>query len=99
MVVTMVHRQRHLLPDRTVLPALALTLLAVVALALGPHASSQPYLIPNDLMTQETIVMVRLDLNRISVETVKEHVQNILRKIDATDRTQAAVWAVRKKIV
>ena len=35
----------------------------------------------------------------ISVETVKEHVQNILRKIDATDRTQAAVWAVRKKIV
>lgn len=35
----------------------------------------------------------------ISVETVKEHVQNILRKIDATDRTQAAVWAVRKKLV
>ena len=32
----------------------------------------------------------------ISVETVKEHVQNILRKISATDRTQAAVWAVRK---
>ena len=31
----------------------------------------------------------------ISIETVKEHVQNILRKIDATDRTQAAVWAVR----
>jgi DNA-binding NarL/FixJ family response regulator len=35
----------------------------------------------------------------ISVETVKEHVQNILRKIDATDRTQAAVWAVKKGIV
>lgn len=35
----------------------------------------------------------------ISVETVKEHVQNILRKIDATDRTQAAVWAVRTGIV
>ncbi len=35
----------------------------------------------------------------ISVETVKEHVQNILRKIDATDRTQAAVWAVRKQLV
>ena len=35
----------------------------------------------------------------ISVETVKEHVQNILRKIDATDRTQAAVWAVRKGLV
>lgn len=35
----------------------------------------------------------------ISVETVKEHVQNILRKIDATDRTQAAVWAVKKRLV
>jgi len=35
----------------------------------------------------------------ISVETVKEHVQNILRKIAANDRTQAAVWAVRKGLV
>ncbi len=35
----------------------------------------------------------------ISVETVKEHVQNILRKIAVSDRTQAAVWAVRKGIV
>jgi DNA-binding NarL/FixJ family response regulator len=35
----------------------------------------------------------------ISVETVKEHVQNILRKIKVTDRTQAAVWAVRKGLV
>jgi DNA-binding NarL/FixJ family response regulator len=31
----------------------------------------------------------------ISVETVKEHVQNILRKIAVSDRTQAAVWAIR----
>ncbi len=35
----------------------------------------------------------------ISVETVKEHVQNILRKINCTDRTQAAVWAVRNNLV
>ncbi len=33
---------------------------------------------------------------KISYETVKEHVQNLLRKIGVTDRTQAAVWAVRK---
>ncbi len=36
---------------------------------------------------------------KISVETVKEHVQNILRKISVTDRTQAAVWAVKKGLV
>ena len=35
----------------------------------------------------------------ISVETVKEHVQNLLRKIKANDRTQAAVWAVRRGLV
>ena len=35
----------------------------------------------------------------ISVETVKEHVQNVLRKIQVSDRTQAAVWAVRKGFV
>lgn len=32
----------------------------------------------------------------ISYETVKEHVQHILRKIGVSDRTQAAVWAVRR---
>jgi len=32
----------------------------------------------------------------ISIETVKEHVQNILRKLDAADRTEAAVWAVKR---
>jgi DNA-binding NarL/FixJ family response regulator len=35
----------------------------------------------------------------ISYETVKEHVQHILRKIGVVDRTQAAVWAVRKGLV
>ena len=36
---------------------------------------------------------------KISYETVKEHVQHVLRKIGVTDRTQAAVWAVRRGIV
>jgi DNA-binding NarL/FixJ family response regulator len=33
----------------------------------------------------------------ISVETVKEHVQNILRKMGLKDRTQAAVWAAQQE--
>jgi DNA-binding NarL/FixJ family response regulator len=36
---------------------------------------------------------------RISQDTVKEHVQNVLRKTGVTDRTQAAVWAVRHGLV
>lgn len=35
----------------------------------------------------------------ISVETVREHVQNLLRKLAVTDCPQAAVWAVRRKLV
>lgn len=36
---------------------------------------------------------------RLSVDTVKEHVQNVLRKLEVNDRAQAAVWAVRNKLV
>jgi len=35
----------------------------------------------------------------IGYETVKEHVQHVLRKLSVSDRTQAAVWAVRHKVV
>lgn len=35
----------------------------------------------------------------ISIETVKEHVRNILRKIDVVDRTAAAVWAVKHSLI
>lgn len=35
----------------------------------------------------------------ISIETVKEHVQNILRKTGNVDRTQSAVWAVKQERV
>jgi DNA-binding NarL/FixJ family response regulator len=34
----------------------------------------------------------------ISVETVKEHVQNVLRKLKFEDRTEAAVWALRNGV-
>ena len=36
---------------------------------------------------------------KIGIETVKEHVQNVLRKINANDRTQAAVFAVNRGFV
>ena len=36
---------------------------------------------------------------KISIETVKEFVSGILRKLRVKDRTQAAVWAVRKGFV
>lgn len=35
----------------------------------------------------------------IGIETVKEHVQKILRKLKMGDRTQAAVWAIRHQLV
>ena len=35
----------------------------------------------------------------ISIETIKEHVQNVLRKLDMADRTMVAVWAVKKGLV
>ncbi|MEE2989566.1 MAG: response regulator transcription factor [Planctomycetota bacterium] len=35
----------------------------------------------------------------ISYETVKEHVQHVLRKVGVVDRTQASVWAVRSGLV
>ena len=34
----------------------------------------------------------------ISYETVKDHVKHVIRKLGVMDRTQAAVWAVRKGI-
>jgi DNA-binding NarL/FixJ family response regulator len=35
----------------------------------------------------------------ISYETVKEHVQHILQKVGVTDRTQVAVWGVRRRLI
>ncbi|MEX2118887.1 MAG: response regulator transcription factor [Pirellulales bacterium] len=59
------------------------------------------------LTARETQVLSQLALgltNReiaqvlaISPETVKEHVQRVLRKIGVRDRTQAAVWMARKR--
>ena len=41
---------------------------------------------------------VREKLN-ISERTVKNHVSNIFKKIEVTDRTQAAVFAIRNNLI
>ena len=71
--------------------------------------SSSPIENESPLTNRETQVLRHVSMglsNRevgkslgISVETVKEHVQNILRKLDVNDRTQAAVWAVKKALI
>lgn len=61
-------------------------------------------------LTKREIEVLRLMVNgatnrdiakdlKISYETIKEHVQHVLRKIGVTDRTQAAVWAVRSGVI
>lgn len=57
-------------------------------------------LTPRELQTLRLIAMGLsnreiADTMGISIETVKEHVQNMLRKTSLHDRTQAAVWALR----
>ena len=34
----------------------------------------------------------------ISVETVKEHMQNLLKKVQVSDRTAAAIWSIQNGI-
>ncbi len=68
----MVQCQRPPSPDRTLFPAVALPFLAVLGIALCFQARSQAYLIPNDVMMQETILIVRFDLNLISDKTVEQ---------------------------
>lgn len=63
----------------------------------------------NPLTSRETQILRHITLGlsnkeiaaslQLSLDTIKEHVQNILRKLDVDDRTQAAVWAVRNKLV
>jgi DNA-binding NarL/FixJ family response regulator len=70
------------------------------------HKSAENLTIP--LTKQEHRILVHISLglsNReiskslnISLETVKEHVQNVLRKLQASDRTAAAIWALKNGI-
>lgn len=66
------------------------TALSNAEVQLTPRESQVLRLIAMGLSNQEIA-----DSLEISVETVKEHVQNLLRKMSLNDRTQAAVWAIR----
>lgn len=71
----------------------------------GPHSFVDSQADSLVLTKREKQVLAHLSLglsNReiassmsISLETVKEHVQNVLRKLKVSDRTAAAVWAIR----
>jgi DNA-binding NarL/FixJ family response regulator len=71
-----------------------------------PHKPPESITVP--LTRREYQVLIHLSLglsNRdigkslsISLETVKEHVQNILRKLQINDRTAAAIWSLRNGV-
>ncbi len=59
----------------------------------------------DDLTVQEKLVLTLLSMGCntqditeqlvVSRNTLKSHLRNIYRKIDVSDRTQAAIWAIR----
>jgi len=56
----------------------------------------------NDVLKQLALGLNNREIGKalgISYETVKEHVQHILRKLQVEDRTRAAVWAVQQELV
>ena len=69
----------------------------------------EPRAVANDLTDRETQVLTEIARGRsnkeiaqtlgIAEKTVKTHVGNILQKLNLADRTQAALYAVRERIV
>ena len=51
-------------------------------------------LVTNGMLNKE--IAIRL---RISEKTVKNHISNIFKKIDVSDRTQAAIYAIKTGLV
>jgi len=74
-----------------------------------PVAAREPASLPAGTLTEREIEVLRLIVNGLSNEmiaqtlsvslpTVKTHVRHIFEKLGVSDRTQAAVWAVRHGI-
>ena len=82
-------------------------LVAVDLRSIGGSALTADIEVPLTQRESEVLKQLALGLTNkeiaqslgISYETVKEHVQHILRKVGVSDRTQAAVWAVREGLV
>ncbi|MGH9186399.1 MAG: LuxR C-terminal-related transcriptional regulator, partial [Acidimicrobiales bacterium] len=74
------------------------------ATAAGPSLGSQPVLTARELEVLRLIAQgyankqIARDL-AVSEKTAKTHVSNILAKLQVTDRTQAAIYAVRNGLV
>jgi DNA-binding NarL/FixJ family response regulator len=82
---------------------LLLAPVAMRGLMNGNATASAPSLTPRE--SQVLGLIAKGQTNRqiaralgVSEKTVKTHVTNLLRRIDAADRTQAALWAVRHGI-
>ncbi len=84
----------------------ALLRAALQNVAAPPPVQPEPTAIPIPDLTDQEIVVLKLiveglnndaiaDALSISRSTVKTHVRHIFQKLDVSDRTQAAVWAVR----
>jgi DNA-binding NarL/FixJ family response regulator len=93
----------HLLDPKLLRAALA------SAAAETPAAIDADDSLPRDLLTEAETRVLRLVAEglaneeiaaalNLSVNTVKTHIRHIFEKINVSDRTQAALWAVRKKI-
>ena len=75
------------------------TSMADRSLAEGPSSSLTPR--ESQVLRQIALGLSNKEIAQslaISIETVKEHVQNLLRKLAVNDRTQAAVWAIRNGV-
>jgi len=70
----------------------------------------EPIALPAEELSEREVEVLRLvaaglsnaaiaDTLSVSVSTVKTHVRHILEKLHVSDRTQAALWAVRNNLV